>query len=60
MEIQKQSPRSVHRKTLVPKSQVCNFIKKESLPQVFSCEFCKISKSNFSHRKPTVVASGNK
>ena len=25
-----------------------NFIKKETLAQVFSCEFCKISKSNFS------------
>ena len=24
-----------------------NFIKKETLPQVFSCEFCKISKSAF-------------
>ena len=27
--------------------QVCNFIKKESLAQVFSCEFCKISKNTF-------------
>ena len=25
----------------------CNFIKKESLVQVFSCEFCKISKNIF-------------
>ena len=25
----------------------CNFIKKETLAQVFSCEFCKISKNNF-------------
>ena len=25
----------------------CNFIKKESLAQVFSCEFCEISKSTF-------------
>ena len=47
MEIQKQSPRSVHRKTVVPKSQVCNFIKKESLPQVFSCEFCKFLRAPF-------------
>ena len=26
----------------------CNFIKKETLAQVFSCEFCKISKNTFS------------
>ena len=25
----------------------CNFIKKESLTQVFSCEFCEISKNTF-------------
>ena len=25
----------------------CNFIKKESLAQVFSCEFCEISKNTF-------------
>ena len=24
----------------------CNFIKNETLAQVFSCEFCKISKNN--------------
>ena len=26
----------------------CNFIKKETLAQVFSCEFCEISKNTFS------------
>ena len=36
--------------------QVCNFIKKESLIQVFSCEFCEISKKTFSYRKPLVPA----
>ena len=25
--------------------RVCNFIKKETLAQVFSCEFCKIFKN---------------
>ena len=25
----------------------CNFIKKETLAQVFSCEFCEISKNTF-------------
>ena len=42
-------------KTLVPESlfkqscrpEVCNFIKKETLAQVFSCEFCKSSKNIF-------------
>ena len=28
-------------------SWACNFIKKETLAQVFSCEFCEISKNNF-------------
>ena len=34
-----------------------NFIKKETLAQVFSCEFCEISKNTFSHRTPPVAAS---
>ena len=25
--------------------EVCNFIKRENLAQVFSCEFCEISKN---------------
>ena len=29
------------------KSQACNFIKKESLTQVFSYEFCEIFKNTF-------------
>ena len=32
-------------------------IKKESLAQVFSCEYCEISKNNFLHRTPRVAAS---
>ena len=28
-------------------SAACNFIKKETLTQVFSCEFCEISKNTF-------------
>ena len=35
-----------------------NFIKKEILAQVFSCEFCEISENNFSYRIPPVAASG--
>ena len=37
--------------------QACNFIKKETLAQVFSCEFCKISKNIFFYRTPLVAAS---
>ena len=28
--------------------QACNFVKKESLAQVFFCQFCEISKNTFS------------
>ena len=35
----------------------CNFIKKESLAQVFSSEFCEIFKNIFFYRTPHVAAS---
>ena len=38
-------------------AQVCKFIKKEALAQVFSSEFCKISKNTFSYTTPLVAAS---
>ena len=38
-------------------ASACNFIKKETLAQVFHCEFCKISKNTFSYRTPSVTAS---
>ena len=38
-------------------TKACNFIKKETLVQVFSCEFCEISKNIFFHRTPPVAAS---
>ena len=31
----------------MPESEACNFIKKETLAQVFSWEFCEISKNTF-------------
>ena len=37
----------------------CNFIKKGTLAQVFSGEFCKISKNTFFYRTPPVAASGD-
>ena len=38
-------------------SKACNIIKKGSLAQVFSCEFCAISRNIFFYRTPTVAAS---
>ena len=37
--------------------EACNFIKKEILAQVFSCEFCEISKSTFFAEKLRATAS---
>ena len=36
---------------------VCNLIKKETVAQLFSCEFCEISKNIFLHRTLLVTAS---
>ena len=38
-------------------AEACNFIKKETLTQVFSCELYEISKNTFSYRMPPVAAS---
>ena len=40
-------------------SEICNSIKKEALTQVFSSEFCEVSKNTFSYRTPPVAASGD-
>ena len=45
------------KRVFLSRSEACIFIKKETLAQVFSCEFCKISKSTFFHRTPLVGAS---
>ena len=37
----------------------CNFIKRPTLAQVFSCEFCEISKNTFSYRTLLVAASSS-
>ena len=39
------------------KKAACNFIKKETLAQVFSREFSEISKNTFFYRTPLVAAS---
>ena len=41
---------------LIMLQAACNIIKKEALAQVFSCEFCEISKSTFSYRTPQEAA----
>ena len=38
---------SVKKVPLEISSQACNFIEKDSLAKVFSCEFCEISKNTF-------------
>ena len=38
--------------------EVCNFIKKETLAQVFACEFCEISKNTFFAEHLWTTASG--
>ena len=38
-------------------ASVCNFIKKETLAQVFSSEFCEISKNTFCYRTSLAAAS---
>ena len=38
-------------------AEACDFIKKETLAQVFSCVFCEISNNTFSYRTPPMVAS---
>ena len=45
--------------SLFKKVHACNFIKKETLAQVFSCEFCKISKNIFFTEHLWVTASIN-
>ena len=37
--------------------EACNFIQKETLAQVLSCEFCEVSKNTFFYRTPPVAAS---
>ena len=38
-------------------AEACNFIKKENLAQMFTCEFCEISKNTFSYKTPPAAVS---
>ena len=42
------------------KPEACNFIKKETLTQVFSCKFCEISKNPFFTEHLRTTASETK
>ena len=44
------------RVSFIIKLHASGFIKKETLAQVFSCEFCEIFKNTFSYRTPQVAA----
>ena len=37
--------------------KACNFMKKQTLAQLFSCEYCKIFQSSIFYRAPPVAAS---
>ena len=45
---------------LIKFNEVINFIKNETLAQIFFCDFCEILKNTFSYRTPMVAASGTK
>ena len=42
----------LYQSLFLTKLQACNFIKKETLAQVFYCEFCETFKSNYFYRTP--------
>ena len=44
----------------MPESLFCNFIKKETLAQVFPCEFCEISINTFFTEHFWATASDSK
>ena len=52
-------PEAVVRRCSVKKLffEACNFIKKETLTQMFSYEFCEISKNNVFYRTPLVASA---
>ena len=52
--INEQTNKKVKRNYL---TYACNSIKRETLAQVLSCEFCEIPKNTFLRRTPLVAAS---
>ena len=43
--------------SLFSEAEAFNFVKKDTLAQVFCCEFCEVAKNTFSFRTPPVAAS---
>ena len=43
----KKETSTIKKKGIQKKPEACNFIKKDTLAQVLSCEFCEISKNTF-------------
>ena len=46
-EISQNSHENTWTESLFPEAEACNFIKKLTLAQAFSCEFCEIAKNTF-------------
>ena len=53
------SPEAAFRRCSLKKAQACNFIKRETLAQVFSNKFRETSKNTFYYRTPLVAVSGS-
>ena len=49
--------RSLKNSLSLPLPQACNFIKKETLAQVFSCEFCEVFKNTIFTEHLWTIAS---
>ena len=48
---------SHQRRSIERRTHSCNFIKKETVAQVFSCEFCEIFKNTFFKKHLWMIAS---
>ena len=57
LKLQKQPPQVFYNKRCSCRPDACNFIKKETLTQMLSCEFCEISKNTFSKEHLRATAS---
>ena len=54
-----QSLEVLSKKKGVHRNEACNFVKKEILAQIFSCEFYEISKNNFFTQHLWTTGSGH-
>ena len=51
-------PKNSQENTCAKSPEAYNYIKKETLAQVFSCEFSEVSMNTIFHRTPPMAASG--